>query len=388
MADDNTDQLIHAALANGLGEGEFEIIRIECVDAHLHGHAFKYRQHGQNITGVYPYRIDYRLKNGTTRTVDVMVKAKPDQAAIITVYQRLLDQCGIKLRTPLTDLLKNSDYCTPNLKEAVLFRDFAGSLQPYLPASLGVYIDRATSYVLRIEEILPTGSVIIDPDDDTTNSWYPSFANLAFQGIADINARFCNNYQRLLDTGYVFVCDRTFMMQAQELWRVFYDFLCTGYADLMVPALARPHRKYLDDLSDWYSKVDQQPKTLLYGDVNPQNLAFAKTANGFQLSLFDWERAVISLPQRDLAEHLIYTLPDNFDKPTALEQIAIYRAAFDRRSTVTIDKDAFFEGLVWMLRDLIINRLPLMLIVKHVAGKRRHSDAAYAKAGLLLSYLT
>lgn len=38
--------------------------------------------------------------------------------------------------------------------------------------------------------------------------------------------------------------------------------------------------------------------------------------------------------------------------------------------------------------DLIINRLPLMMIVKQVARKRRHSDTAYTKAHMLLSYLS
>jgi hypothetical protein len=39
-----------------------------------------------------------------------------------------------------------------------------------------------------------------------------------------------------------------------------------------------------------------------------------------------------------------------------------------------------------MFYDLIINRLPLVMIVKHVARERRHTGAAYAKAHTLLSY--
>jgi aminoglycoside phosphotransferase (APT) family kinase protein len=155
----------------------------------------------------------------------------------------------------------------------------------------------------------------------------------------------------------------------------------------MTKTLARRHRAILDGLEDWYSRVDQQPKTLLYGDVNPQNLAFAKTADGFQLSVFDWERAIISLPQRDLAEHLIYTLPDDFSKPEALDQIDLYLAAFARYYEGGTAQRPSLEGLVWMLYDLIINRLPLMMIVNHVAHKRRHAGKAYSHAHRLLSYL-
>jgi hypothetical protein len=387
LSDEQTNRLIGEALTNGLGQGKFEILKIECLDAHLYGHAFKYHERTNNITGVYPYRIDYRSKDGVTHSVEVMVKAKPDEARIIAVYQGLLDRCGIKLKSPLSGNLKNSDYSTPNLKEAVLFRGFEARLQPYVPASLGVYIDRDSSYTLRLEQKLPAGSLILDPDDDATDRWKPPFSDLTLHGLADIHARFYNNYQSLLDTGYFFVCDRQVMSQARELWQAFHDFLHAAYGELMTTALARRHQAILDGVSDWYAFVDRQPKTLLYGDVNPQNLAFAKTEDGFQLSVFDWERAVISLPQRDLAEHLIYTLPHDFERQQALERIEIYRSAFARKSAVTVDKHGFVQGLIWMLYDLIINRLPLMMIVKFVAHKRRHSDAAYAKAHRLLSYL-
>ena len=49
---------------------------------------------------------------------------------------------------------------------------------------------------------------------------------------------------------------------------------------------------------------------------------------------------------------------------------------------------AFLDGLVCMTRDLILDRLPLMMLVKHVAGKRRHADEAYPKAHRLHEMLT
>jgi hypothetical protein len=60
----------------------------------------------------------------------------------------------------------------------------------------------------------------------------------------------------------------------------------------------------------------------------------------------------------DLAEHLTYRLPANFDRHAALEPIEIFRAAFARMPAVTIDRGLSFDGLVWMLYDPIINPLP------------------------------
>lgn len=383
----DSSELIAKVFTAGCGNDQVKVTRVHCLNAHLQGHAFKYHEASKNILGVYPYQIDYIDSQNREHSVRVMVKAKPDQASILRVYQNLLDHSGIRLRTSLSRCLKNSDYSTPNLKEAVLFRDYADQLEPYLPKSLGVYIDQASSYTLRIEKILPSGSVILDPDDDTISRWEPAFSELTLRGIADIHARFFNKHESLRDSGYFFTCDTAVMVQARELWQAFYEFLRNTQTDLMNPAFSRRHRTILDTLPDWYSTVDKQPKTLLYGDVNPQNLAFAKREDGYQLSVFDWERAVISMPQRDLAEHLVYTLPDDFSKEETIAQIELYRRTFEQKSGLRIDETNFRKGLVWMTCDLIINRLPLMMIVKEVANKRRHSVNAYAKAHLLLDYL-
>jgi hypothetical protein len=68
-------------------------------------------------------------------------------------------------------------------------------------------------------------------------------------------------------------------------------------------------------------------------------------------------------PACNLAEHLIYTLPGNFDKHTALKLIEISRTAFACMS-VSPSTGLILEWAgVMMLYDLIINPLPLMMIV-------------------------
>ncbi|MDG2381110.1 MAG: aminoglycoside phosphotransferase family protein [Pirellulaceae bacterium] len=360
---------------------------VECTDPQLCGHEFKYDSAGQYLTGVYPYQISYLTEAGSRRTLEVMVKAKPDQVQIISVYQSLLDAGGIDLSVPLKVNLERSDYAVPNLKELGLFRDFSDRLQPYLPKSMGFFVNASNSYTLRIEKKLSQGSVILNPDDDTTNHWKNGFFDLALMGMADLHSRFFEKYQPLVDTRSIFVCDRQSMVQGEPLWRALLHFIAEHFQDEVTEERLGRHREILDHLADWFAEVDQQPKTLLYGDFNPQNLAFEKTENGFELSLFDWERALIGLPQRDLAEHLIYSLPVGFDEEQVLAAVTRYREALSDGSGETIAPEEFNLGLKWMLYDLILNRLPLMMLVKHVANKRPHSNQAYANAHRLVSIL-
>ncbi len=233
--------------------------------------------------------------------------------------------------------------------------------------------------------MLPPGSLIIDPSDDTAQRWQPGFSDLTLHGIAQLHARVYGHYDELVRTGAFFVCDREVMVRGTELWETLGEFVIGVFPEAVTSELAREHRRLIATLPEWYAEVDRLPKTLLYGDVNPQNLAFARNESGFELSLFDWERATISLPERDLAEHLIYTLPLAFSAEQARAEIAKYVEAFGAAAkTRLVQMDA---ALDWMLSDLIINRLPLMMIVKHVAGKREHADEAYVKAHRLREML-
>jgi len=379
------EQLVAKAWASGVGHEECPLVGIECLDSHLQGHAFKYSEQGPHLRGVYPYRLTFRDQFGKVGSVDAMLKAKPDQASMFRIYGGLLKACGITPVTPVAELLRYTDYAKPNLKEAVLFRDYEPRLAPYLPQSLGVLIDG--EYTLRLEKKLAPGSLILSPDDDTTKRWQSTFPELVLNGLAEMHARFLDNYSDLIATGYFFVYDRQVMTEGLELWKGFHDFLFTRNGGVLDSVHAARHRTIIDTLPDWYALADQQPKTLLYGDVNPQNLAFARTESGFQLSVFDWERAVISLPQRDMIEQLIYTLPIEFEAQNALNQMESYRAKLGHRTGRTTERGSFLRGCAWMLCDLIINRLPLMMIVKHLTGKRPHSTEAYGNAQRLLGQL-
>ena len=378
---------IFDALQTWAESEQVRIDQVRCTNQHLLGHAFKYAQGNSRLAGVYPFEIEYTTRAGARENVQVMIKAKPNQVEILAVYQRLLDAGNIQVSGPLDQLLQGSDYTSPNLKELVLFRDFADQLKPYLPASFGFLVDPDSGYSLRIEQTLAPGSVILSPDDDTTEHWQPGFSNLVLVGMADLHSRFLDRYESLLDTGLIFNCDTAAMTRAEPLWQGLLHFIQQNFAPLMTPHRLERHRRILETLDDWYPQVDRLPQTLLYGDVNPQNLAFEKTETGFQLSLFDWERALVGLPQRDLAEHLIYTLVEDFDEEEAMADVSIYRQALSGNVGTSIDETTFNRGLKWMLYDLVLNRLPLMLLVKHVAHKRRHSDQAYENAHRLIEIL-
>jgi len=58
MTDDShAREVILRALQPWAERHDVVVEDVTCLDAHLLGHAFKYHGSGQNIAGVYPYRI-------------------------------------------------------------------------------------------------------------------------------------------------------------------------------------------------------------------------------------------------------------------------------------------------------------------------------------------
>jgi hypothetical protein len=80
---------------------------------------------------------------------------------------------------------------------------------------------------------------------------------------------------------------------------------------------------------------------------------------------------------------LVHILPGGFSPDDAEATISAGQRSHGRsRSTRPRD-----EGLIWMLQDLIVNRLPLIMVVAHVAGKRLHAADTYVNAHRLLDLI-
>lgn len=86
-----TNELIARAFSSRPRAENLRLLEVVCLDEHLQGHAFKYATTSSRIQGVYRYRLTYAVGGSDgERSVDVMVKAKPDEADIIRVYRGYL----------------------------------------------------------------------------------------------------------------------------------------------------------------------------------------------------------------------------------------------------------------------------------------------------------
>jgi hydroxymethylglutaryl-CoA reductase (NADPH) len=90
-------------------------------------------------------------------------------------------------------------------------------------------------------------------------------------------------------------------------------------------------------------------KTIIHNDCNPRNIAIRK--NGIP-AIYDWELAVIDVPQRDIVEFLSFVLPENFSKATFY---AYLKEHFELYNDATWQE--WLQATQYSLKVYIITRL-------------------------------
>ncbi len=123
------------------------------------------------------------------------------------------------------------------------------------------------------------------------------------------------------------------------------------------------YRDIVHSIGDWWSLIEQMPRTLIHNDFNPRNLAFRREADGgLRLCAYDWELATLHLPQHDLVELLGFTLYDPLDPADIERYIELHRTELQRHSGMTLDPVMWKRGYVLALMDLLVNRLPMYMM--------------------------
>ena len=365
-------------IQNATHHADVDVLDILNVDSDLLGVNFKYDNNTSSAFGVIPYDIVYRIGE-TEHEHRVLVKVKPPQQKIYNIYKHLLENCGIDVPHHLDSLLDQSEFHLSNIKEGIFFRDYAKQLFPLIPETLGLDIDEAQQICVRVEKHFPATAYL--QAEDNAQNWQQTFFDVALKNLAQVNSLYCKNTPFIENSGYFPNINQSYMEQSTVLWQHFVKFIKHNYAYAIEDSCYRFHTKLVDTISTWYAKVDELPKTLVNGDINPGKIAFIPNHKSqYHFSLFDWECAMISLPQHDYAELLIYTLPDGFDMDLINHWNNIYLDHFNIFSPIELSQADFLQGLKLMIYDLMINRLPLMMMVNYTFQTRKYALQAYDRA--------
>ena len=159
-------------------------------------------------------------------------------------------------------------------------------------------------------------------------SWTKKDVNLVLSGIARFHAYYLNRLD-LLPSGIIdLLQDGLHCLASSEKFGVLVTHRNKErFPDIYTKEESEILRKYLMNLSKILKKLERYPKTVCHNDFNPRNvcLRLEPTPDKSHLCIYDWEAAYIHVPQHDIAEFLMFTLPESTTEEEILTYLEYYR---------------------------------------------------------------
>lgn len=269
---------------------------------------------------------------GARRTLNVVVKPRLDDAAILDVAAEVAALCEQRLGDVFRVHCRRTALAGTAQREIAIYRHGDAALRAHSPVCHGV-IESGGARALVLEHV--SDLVLNDP----AARWNETQVKSALHGIAQVHLR---NLRTLVDGE----------PEAPELWSA----LCEYAQPWIVRWAGKAAAAHLLRHAQARNQPAPEPRCLIHHDFNPRNIGLRPADGRWRLCALDWELATLGSPQRDLAELLCFVLA-----PDARAGQVARLVEFHRR-LLGIEREAWLHGLRRALDDFAAQRLSMYLL--------------------------
>ena len=361
----DTDRLARVLRAH-FGDDTVKVLASELVEggsAHsIIGELSGWR-HGQR-TGLFQCLLSIE-QQGLARDLHVMIKSKAADTDVIEVGETIAVMCGGHLGHAVRAYREQIGLRSSHIREIAIYNRASARMRPYMPACYGTWRDdEAREWGLVLERL--HGLALMDAVQDP-RAWSERHVEAALRGLGELHAAWLPevaDLERQPWMGAAFSRTRATVMR--PLWLALADHAAPLFSTWAGEAVVHTHQMLVDTLDEWWTGIDQSPRTLIHNDSNPRNVALRHDAGGYRLCAYDWELATIGPPQRDAIELLAFVLPSNVSSVDFDRHVEQHRQAFTRAGGPAVLSHVWRAGLRAALAELLINRLAFYAMIHRV----------------------
>jgi hydroxymethylglutaryl-CoA reductase (NADPH) len=314
------------------------------------------------LVGHYPFELKLA---GQSESKKVMVKVKPLDDEVILMLNSMASMCDARLAHAYNEFKNGIGFKGCHKRElAVMSQTDARFVNNAPTTYLAWQDDNREAYVL-VQELMEDMELMDSADD--TSGWTQEHIQVAIRGIAEVHSIWYGKEAELAEKDWIIDAPTAAnMVEKTRLWEMLGAHSVEEFPEWFSDTDLARYRDRLYSMKDWYSEIDEMPKTLIHNDFNPRNIAFRRlpAAEGQEkgaltLCAYDWELATIQLPQHDLAELLVFTLQPDFNVEDIEQYIEQHRIELEVLAGEPIDAQQWRRGFTLSLWDLVINRIPM-----------------------------
>jgi hydroxymethylglutaryl-CoA reductase (NADPH) len=325
----------------------------------------------EKLVGHFPFNliVDTNNKANTEQLIEVMVKIKPIDGEIMLMLNSFAGMCGQLLGSNYIKFGAKTGFAKTHTKELEINSIDDPHLRKYTPKVYGVYMEPEREAYVLVMELLRNMTNMDSVSDISV--WKKDHIIAVLDGAAEIHSIHYKKTEELCKKDWIgFVPDYKSMVDMGELWEALGVHTREEFPEWFSQRRFELHRLLVRNIPNWWKELDSYDRTLIHNDFNPRNIALRNIGDGFQLCVYDWELATVHLPQHDLAEFLVFVLPESCSTDEITHYIEYHRLALERYASTTIDPIHWRRGYQLCLYDLAVNRIAMYLM----AHTFRHYD--------------
>jgi NADP-dependent 3-hydroxy-3-methylglutaryl-CoA reductase len=311
------------------------------------------------LVGLLRLRLHYTV-SAIEDAADVVIKLKPLDSEVILVTNKIASLCGGRLAEVYPRWRDWTGFEGVHTRELGIYHTAAEPLRDVMPLVYGIHRDEAReAYLVVLEDL--DGEVLLKDSAGERTRWSERHVDAALRGIAQAHSVWLGREEELMRQPWLGrYCTSRSMVDMEELWLALAEHNATEYPAWIDEFTLIRIKKSIEGLGQWWPQLEAMPRTLVHNDFNPRNIALR--ADGLRLVAYDWELATIHVPQRDLAELLVFTMPPDVCADQVEHHIETHRAALEARAHVPLEAGRWRAGYGLALRDFTLTRLQLYMM--------------------------
>ncbi|WP_053002342.1 phosphotransferase [Kordia jejudonensis] len=324
----------------------------------------------KKIIGFIPFQVAYQQQNGQSETKDIVIKSKALDVDVIKGLHTIAASINPELSDLLRKSKRNLEYHKCHLKEIELYEYLNKSGFGHMPKYYGKHVDSTREIYMLIQEFLAVDEMKFMDSENHPEYWKPAI-------ICSVIRKITEFHQSAVITDFTHV--QAFKpWKSKDLYRKLMQILITECATTKQKRMLNSLLDTIDDLESEAMALNIE-KTIIHNDFNPRNIAIK---NDDSPIIYDWELAVIDIPQRDIVEFLSFVLRPSFTKDEFFFYLKVHFQLYE-----TADWENWLKAYTYALKVYIITRLSFYevsgILVSYTFSKRV-LDTALS----MLTYLT
>ncbi len=260
-------------------------------------------------------------------------------------------------------------------RELEIYRLKRPSLQAITPAVLRVWLDRDEeifAVVMELFESMRHEKTLSDLD-----VWLPRDIDCALSHIAQVHGDFLGQLSPTAPPAWLLPFHQMNNQRLLDYEAALLRYNADAFPELFPPERVRMLESFLASAPARHRAIMDRPLTLVHGDFNPRNICLRVDDPGqMRLCAYDWELALVHLPQRDVCEFLCYVLNPNrgWNDESTVQSLERYRMHLKEASGQSIDIADFQEDMSMALKEFCTFKLLVQGITHQLLGNRYYFE--------------